>query len=520
MTSTVNDEINNRTKVGTVTGGQPTPHVQVAIIGTGMSGLGVAIKLKKAKVNDFVLLERAGEVGGTWRDNTYPGAACDVMSLLYVYSFAQKSDWGANFATRQELFDYLVEIADRYGVRRHVKFHHEVTGAQWDEKLRRWNIQTSQGDYTAQVLVAGTGYLSDPKLPEVPGFADFQGKVMHSSNWDHDYDLKGRKVAVIGTGASAIQFVPAIQPEVGHMDLYQRTAPWIMPKPVKANKGLHGWALKNFPGYRAFRRGFNKHGREILLFLFSRPALAEKAVGAQALKHLTKSVPDEALRARLTPNFAVACKRLLFSNNWYPAIQSDNVSVIDGEITKVTANGVVGSDGKEREVDAIILGTGFLATKRPIAAQVTGRGGVTLEQHWDSGGMKAFRGSTVPGFPNLFLMLGPNTTLGHSSQSLMIEAQINYVVEAVKTINKRGLASVEVQPEAVEAYNAVIEEKLVGTAWDPQTCNSWYVDSTGRNPSLWPAKVSTFEKGTKKFDVQAYQVATLAGAEKHANVQA
>jgi cation diffusion facilitator CzcD-associated flavoprotein CzcO len=343
---------------------------------------------------------------------------------------------------------------------------------------------------------------------------------MHSSQWDHDYDLKGRKVAVIGTGASAIQFLPAIQPEVGQLDLYQRSAPWIMPKPLKANKGLHGWALRNFPGYRAFRRAFNKRGREILLFLFSRPALAEKTVQDMARKHLVKSVPDEQLRARLTPDFAVACKRLLFSNTWYPAIQSDNVDIIDGDITKVTENGIVGSDGKQREVDAIILGTGFLATKRPIAEKLTGRGGVTLEQHWAEGGMKAYRGSTVAGFPNLFLMLGPNTTLGHSSQSVMIEAQMNYVVEAVKTINKRGLASVEVQPEALERYNQVIEQKLDGTAWDPRTCTSWYADSTGRNPSIWPMKTSTFEKGTRKFDVQAYQVATLTGAEKRANVQA
>jgi cation diffusion facilitator CzcD-associated flavoprotein CzcO len=343
---------------------------------------------------------------------------------------------------------------------------------------------------------------------------------MHSSDWDHDYELTGRKVAVIGTGASAIQFLPAIQPEVGHLDLYQRTAPWVMPKPLKATKGLHGWALKNFPGYRAFRRAFNKRGREILLFLFSRPALAEKAVQAQAFKHLVKSVPDEALRARLTPNFVVACKRLLFSNTWYPALQAANVDIIDGDITKVTANAIVGSDGKEREVDAIILGTGFLATKRPIAEKLTGRGGVTLEQHWAENGMKAYKGSAVPGFPNLFLMLGPNTTLGHSSQSLMIEAQVGYVVDAVKTIIKRGLASVEVQPGAVDSYNKVIEDKLDGTAWDPRTCTSWYADSTGRNPSIWPMKTSTFEKATRKFDVQAYQVATLTGAEKRANVQA
>ncbi|TCO52817.1 flavin-containing monooxygenase [Actinocrispum wychmicini] len=520
MTSTVNDEINKQSPAGTVTGGKPTPHVQVAIIGTGFSGLGVAVKLLENKVTDFVVLERADEVGGTWRDNTYPGVACDVMALLYVYSFAQKSDWKSTFGTRDELFDYLRGIADRYGVRPHIKFNHEVVGAQWDERLRRWNIQTSQGDYTAQVLVAGSGYLSDPVIPNIPGINEFQGKIMHSSKWDHSYDVKDRKVAVIGTGASAIQFVPAIQPEVGHLDLYQRSAPWVMPKPDKPNKGLHGWALKNFPGYRAFRRGFNKRGREILSFIFSNPNIAAKTVQGNAEKYLKKSVPDAELRARLTPNFVVACKRLLFSNKWYPAIQADNVEIIDGEVGRVTPTGIVGSDGKERAVDAIILGTGFQATKRPIAAKLTGRAGITLEQQWDRSGMKAYRGTTVAGFPNLFLMLGPNTTLGHSSQTLMIEAQMNYVIDAVNTINKRGLASVEVQSDVQERYNEFVEKAIEGTAWDPATCNSWYVDSTGRNPSLWPMKTSKFTKSTKKFDVQAYQVATLTGAEKHVRVQA
>ncbi|TCO52338.1 flavin-containing monooxygenase [Actinocrispum wychmicini] len=515
MTST---EINKSERTGT--GGRPTPHVQVAVIGTGFSGLGVAIKLLANNVDDFVVLERADEVGGTWRDNTYPGCACDVMALLYVYSFAQKSDWGSTFGTRQELFDYLRDVTDRFGVRPHIRFNHEVLGAQWDEKLRRWNIQTSQGDYTAQLLVSGSGYLSDPVIPNIPGFENFQGKVMHSSKWDHDYDLKGRKVAVIGTGASAIQFVPAIQSEVGHMDLYQRSAPWVMPKPDKPNTGLHGWALKNFPGYRAFRRGFNKRGREILSFIFSNPDIAAKTVQGNAAKHLKKSVPDPALRARLTPNFSVACKRLLFSNKWYPAIQADNVEIIDGEVGGVTPTGIIGSDGKERQVDTIILGTGFLATKRPIAARITGRGGVKLEEQWDRIGMKAYRGTTVANFPNLFLMLGPNTTLGHSSQTLMIESQMNYVIEAVKTIRGRGLASVEVRADAQELYNRMVEQAIEGTVWDPATCTSWYVDSTGRNPSLWPMKTSKFAKSTKKFDVSAYQVATLAAAEHHTDVKA
>lgn len=520
MTSTVNDEINITEPAVTATGGRPVPHVKVAIIGTGFSGLGTAIRLLDNKITDFVLFERAGEVGGTWRDNSYPGCGCDVASVLYSYSFAQKSDWSSTFGKRNEIFDYIKDVADRYGVEPHIRFNHEVVDARWDESTRRWHIQTTGGDYTAQLLVAGTGYLSDPVFPDVPGLGDFQGKIMHSSRWDHDHNLDGRKVAVIGTGASAIQFVPEIQPKVGHLDLYQRTPPWVGPKPDKPNKGFHGWALRRVPGYRSFRRGFNKRGREILAFLFARPGLAEKTVQGMAQRHLVKSVPDPELRARLTPNFAVACKRLLFSNKWYPAIQQDNVEIVSGDIGKITANGIIGSDGKEREVDTIILGTGFLATKRPIADKLYGRDGVRLSDAWEDGGMKAYRGTTVAGFPNLFLMLGPNTTLGHSSQLVMIEAQVNYVLSALKVMDRRGLASVEVQPEAQELYNSALEAKLEGSVWDPRTCNSWYTDSTGRNPSIWPAKTSVFEKGTKRFDVQAYQVATLTGVEKAARISA
>jgi cation diffusion facilitator CzcD-associated flavoprotein CzcO len=402
-------------------GGSRTPHVKVAIVGTGFSGLGMAIRLLKSGMDDFVLFERAHEVGGTWRDNTYPGANCDVMALLYCYSFAQRSDWIKTFGTQQELYDYLRECADRFGVRPHVRFGHEVVAARWNETVQRWHIETSQGDYTANVLVTATGYLSDPAIPNLPGLADFQGEMFHSSRWNHDFDLTGKRVAVIGTGASAIQFVPAIQPQVGHLDLYQRTPPWVGPKPDKPNKGLHRFALRYVPGYRAFRRGFNKWGREILAaVLFAKPQVAQKTVQGMPAKHLAKSVPDPELRARLTPNYTAGCKRLLFSNTWYPAIQQPNVEVVSTGIDRVGPNYIVDVDGNQREIDAIILGTGFLATERPIAKRIWGKGGAKLADVWDEGGMAAYRGTTVAGFPNLFMLLGPNTTLGHSSMTLMI----------------------------------------------------------------------------------------------------
>ena len=488
-----------------------TPHVRIAIVGTGFSGLGTAIRLLQAGIDDFVLLERAGEVGGTWRDNTYPGAECDVMALLYCFSFAQNPNWQKTFGTRAELFDYLRELADRFGVRKHVKFHHEMLAADWDETARHWKIRTSKGDYTAQILVTGTGYLSDPIVPDLPGLSDFEGKLFHSSKWDHDYELAGKRVAVIGTGASAVQFVPKIQPQVEHLDVFQRTPAWIGPKADKPTGKGKRWLLRHFPGYLNFRRNFNMWGREVLAFMMARPSVAEKTLGGMVGKHLQKSVTDPELRATLTPEFTVGCKRMLFSNSYYPAIQQSNVDVVTDGIAKVGANSITTADGRTREIDAIILGTGFRATDRPVAGQITGRGGVTLAQAWQTDGMTAHRGTTVAGFPNLFMMLGPNTTLGHSSQTVMIEAQIAYVLDAVQTMDKRGLTSVEVHADAQRAWTESVQAKQQGSVWNAGNCQSWYLDSHGRNPSIWPTYTWKFRRELKKFDLANYQVAVLAG---------
>jgi cation diffusion facilitator CzcD-associated flavoprotein CzcO len=494
-----------RTGTDTAPGGRgPTRHLRVAVIGTGFSGLGTAVRLLQSGIDDFLVFERADEVGGTWRDNNYPGSACDVMSHLYSFSFARNPEWKSTFAKRDELFAYLRDVADRFGVRPHIRFGHELVAARWDDGERHWRIETSQGDYTAQVLVTGTGYLSEPSVPDIKGLPDFRGKIFHSSNWDHEHDLKGRRVAVIGTGASAIQFVPKIQPEVAHLDLYQRTPAWIGPKSDKPNSALHTRMLRSVPGYQGFRRNFNKWGREVLAFAWARPKVAGK-VQKMASDHLKKSVPDEALRAKLTPDYVVACKRLLFSNTWYPAIQQPNVDLITDGIEEVRATSIVGRDGVEREIDTIILGTGFAATDRPVARRIWGRDGVQLREAWKDG-MSAHRGTTVAGFPNLFMLLGPNTALGHSSQTVMIEAQITYVLDALKKIEKRGLASVEVRPQAQEAYNKTLDGRLEGSVWTD--CQSWYQDANGRNSSIWPTYTWRFRAGTKRFDLSEYQLAS------------
>lgn len=490
-------------------------NVRVAVIGTGFSGLGMAIRLRQEGIEDFLVFERADEVGGTWRDNSYPGCACDVMSLLYSFSFAQNPNWKTTFGKRTELFDYLRDCADRFLVRPHIRFGHELLAARWDEIGRRWRIETNQGEYTAQILVTGTGYLSDPVIPALPGLETFQGKMFHSASWDHSHELFGRRVAVVGTGASAIQFVPQIQPEVGHLDLYQRTAPWVAPKADKTVPAIQFWMRRNVPGYQNFRRNFNMWGREILAFMLARPKVIEKTIQGMASKHLAKSIQDPELRARLTPNYAAGCKRLLFSNDYYPALCQPNVQVVTDAISRVEPDSIVTADGSRREVDTIILGTGFQATARPIAQRLWGRDGVGLAEAWKDG-MSAYLGTTIAGFPNLFMLLGPNTTLGHSSQTVMIEAQIGYVIDGLKRMAHRGLASVEVRPQAQSAYNDRLDSRLEGTVWNAGNCRSWYLDGSGRNPSIWPTYTWRFRRQTQRFDLDSYQVATSVGAQRRA----
>lgn len=317
-------------------------------------------------------------------------------------------------------------------------------------------------------------------------------------------------MAVIGTGASAIQFVPKIQPVVGRLAVYQRTAPWVAPKADKAIPALQVWMRHHVPGYQNFRRNFNMWGREVLAFIMARPAVMAQTLQGMATKHLEAGVTDPELRARLTPDYSVGCKRLLFSNDWYPAITSPDVDVVTDGIDRVGPRSIVSRDGTEREVDTIILGTGFSATDRPVARRITGRDGRTLAQHWEQG-MSAYAGTTVTGFPNLFMLLGPNTTLGHSSQTVMIEAQIEHVIGALQVMEARDLASVEVRPQVQAAYNEQLDDRLEGTVWNAGNCSSWYRDAAGRNPSIWPTYTWRFRQATH-FDVADYQIATSVGA--------
>ena len=479
--------------------------VEVAIVGTGFAGLGMAIKLREAGFEDVVVLERGGDVGGTWRDNTYPGAACDVPSHLYSFSFAPNPDWSRSFSAQPEILDYLRRCADRHGVRDLTRFGHEVTAASWDETDDRWDITTTRGQFRARYLIGGMGPLAEPSIPDVPGLDEFQGEMWHSARWDHGSDLTGKRVAVIGTGASAIQFVPEIQPVVEHLDVYQRTAPWVM---RRRDRAISGWERRLYrvaPGVQLLVRAAIYWARECFFLGFKRAPGILRMGQRLATRQLRAQVHDRSLRARLTPAYSMGCKRVLLSNDYYPALVQPNVDVVAGGIERITATGVVGRDGVERRADVIIFGTGFHATEPPQMDVLRGRRGVTLREAWTDG-MSAFKGTAVNGFPNLFMLVGPNTGLGHNSMVYMIESQVAYVVEALSHLRSERLGVIEVREDAERAWNDKVQSAMTGTVWMTGGCASWYLDGSGRNTTLWPGFSFEFRRELRRFDPASYRL--------------
>jgi cation diffusion facilitator CzcD-associated flavoprotein CzcO len=478
-----------------------TKHVRIAIVGSGFSGLGMAIALRRDGVEDFVVLERAEDVGGTWRDNTYPGCACDVPSHLYSFSFEPNPRWTRTFSPQQEIWDYLRHCARKYGVLPYIRFGHELRSASWDDAKQRWTIETSAATFTAQVLVAATGALSEPSLPSLPGLESFRGKVFHSARWDHDHDLRGRRVAVVGTGASAIQFVPRIQPQVAQMHVFQRTPAWIMPHPDRALRPWERRVYGMLPQLQLLMRAGIYWAREtfVIGFLRNNMRLASRI----ARRHLAEQVPDPVLRAKLTPDYTIGCKRILISDEFYPALQQPNVDLVTERIASVGEHSIVTADGVERDVDTIIFGTGFHVTDMPIASRVRGRDGVPMADMWH-GSPQALLGTGVAGFPNFFIMLGPNTGLGHTSQVVMIESQIAYIAGALRHMSAHGVATFEVRPDAQSRYNDEVQSRLQGTVWNSGGCRSWYLDRNGRNSTLWPGSTWSFRTRTRRFQAEDY----------------
>jgi cation diffusion facilitator CzcD-associated flavoprotein CzcO len=480
-------------------------HVRVGIIGAGFAGLGMAISLKQRGVEDFVVWERDGDVGGTWWANTYPGCQCDIPSHLYSFSFALNPDWGRTYATQPEIEAYIQRVTEEYGLRPHVETDCAVTNATWDDASDRWTVTTEKGVFTADVIVAAPGPLSEPSVPDLPGLDTFEGTTFHTADWNHDHDLTGRRVAVVGTGASAIQAVPQIQPAVESLTVFQRTPPWVLPHSDRPITDAERAIYTRFPALqRAVRTGVY-FGRELLVpGLAYRPKLMN-LVQKLATRHLEKAIADPDLRARLTPDYAIGCKRMLPSNRWYPTLTKPNVDLVTDGIDHIRPDGIVTSTGELRQVDTIIFATGFHVTDIRIADRVTGRSGRTLSEEWN-GSPRAYRGTTVPGFPNLFFLVGPNTGLGHNSIIFMIEAQLAYVMDALEHMHARNASRLDVRPEAERAYNAHIQAKLARSVWNTGGCSSWYLDRNGRNATIWPDFTFRFWGQMRRFDPQAYEL--------------
>jgi cyclohexanone monooxygenase len=486
-------------------------HVSVGILGAGFGGLGTAIRLSQRGERDFLVFERAADVGGTWWANTYPGCQCDIPSHLYSFSFAPNPNWTRTYPKQPELRDYLRATAEKFGVYDRIRFDTEVIDASWDEGASLWRISTSQGDYTADVMVAAPGPLSEPSIPDLPGIEGFEGTIFHTARWNHDHDLRGKRVAVVGTGASAIQAVPEIAQQVAHLDVIQRTPPWVVPHRDRPITRVERALYKAVPPLQRLVRAGVYFSRELLVpGLVYRPQIL-KAVEKLARKHLSDQVPDEQLRAKVTPDYTIGCKRILPSNTWYPALGRENVELVTDAITEIRPDGYVTADGKLHEVDTIIFATGFFVTDIPLADIVTGKEGKRLSEVWQRS-PQAYRGTAMAGFPNLFLLVGPNVGLGHNSIVFMIEAQITYVLGALEQMHAHGAGRVEVRPDAVVAYNNRLQSKMGKTVWNTGGCASWYIDAEGKNTTIWPDFTFRFWKETREFDAAAYELTAVRPA--------
>ncbi|MGA2926486.1 MAG: NAD(P)/FAD-dependent oxidoreductase [Solirubrobacteraceae bacterium] len=477
--------------------------VRLAIVGSGFAGLGMAVNLKRAGIDDFAVLERADDVGGTWRDNTYPGCQCDVPSTLYSFSFAPNPAWTHTYPLQGEIWAYLRRVADEFGVTPHIRFDHPVVAAAWDQDSQRWALETPHGTLRAQVLVLATGLLSEPAIPSPVGLERFGATTFHSAAWDHKHELAGKRVAVIGTGASAIQFVPKIQPRVAQLQIYQRTPPWIMPHPDRPTTRVERAVWNAMPRSQHASRVAIWAAREsLVLGLAIQPRLMG-ALEAAARAHLRAQISDPDLRRRLTPRYRLGCKRMLISDDYYPALRESNVELIEAGVQEIRPRSLLAGDGSEREVDTIIFATGFRVTTPPFAAFVRGRDGMLLADAWNRG-MSAYLGTTIAGFPNAFMLVGPNTGLGHSSMIYMIESQIAYVMDALRTIDRAGAAAVDVRREVQAAYNDELQQRLARTVWNAGGCRSWYLDASGRNTTLWPSFTFAFRERTRRFKPSDY----------------
>ncbi len=493
------------------------PDVTVAIIGTGFSGLCMAILLKKAGIESFTVFEKAGEVGGTWRDNDYPGAACDVPTHLYSFSFDPNPRWGHMWAQQNEILDYMKGCARKYDLYPHIRFNSEITDAAFDAASGKWTINTRDGAVCrARAMVMGVGGLHIPQLPDIDGIRSFEGKMFHSARWDHSYDLTGKNVAVIGTGASAIQFVPEIAPKVKKLNLFQRTPPWIFPRPKTMNRkiGKREQALyARVPALQRLQRNAMFLGGEAgAVAMVHRPEWLKYAE-VLSKNYIRQAIRDPKIQAAVTPDYRIGCKRILGSSDYYPALNRPNVELVTGGIESIGPSGIRTRDGAQREVDAIIFGTGFDVGGGLRKFNMTGLDGRRSEEML-ANRLEHYLGISISGFPNLFVLLGPNTGLGQNSIIFMIEAQANYALKCIQEIRRRDLAWMDVKPEVQSAFTADIQERMKNTVWATGGCQSWYKSEDGTNVTLWPGFCTEYWLKTRRPDFRNYRLQPRGAAVK------
>ena len=476
--------------------------MRIVIIGGGFAGLGTAIRLRQAGIDDFEILERSDDLGGTWRDNSYPGCAVDVESHLYSYSFAPNPDWSHVYSPQEEIWAYIRRCADEYDVTSRIRFGHEVTGAAWDEARQLWSIETSAGDVEAEVLISGMGPLSHPALPDIPGVESFAGPCFHSARWNHDHDLAGERVAVIGTGCSAAQLIPEIQPRVGRLLVFQRTPAWTLPRMNRRITRVERSLYRRLPALQRLARTRQYVRREGLAFLLHKPA---RMRGLEALMRLRlrRHVRDPDLRAKLTPTYRIGCKRIVISDDYHRTLTRPNVDVVTSGIREIRPSSIVTEDGVEHPIDTIIFATGFGVMQ--VADPLRGRDGVPLAERW-APRREAYLGTTVAGYPNYFMLVGPNTATGHTSVLLYVEAQIEYIIESLKHLERHRLSSLDVRPEVQAGFNDDLRRRLDGTIWTAGGCQSWYLDADGGTSAIWPGYTREFRRALRTFDARDYRL--------------
>ena len=482
-------------------------HTRALIIGSGFSGLGMGIELQRRGV-DFLILEKADEIGGTWRDNTYPGCACDIPSHMYSFSFEPKPDWTHMWSFQPEIQNYLLGVTEKYGLRRYIRFGAHVDRAQWDDDEQRWHVFTDDGgEFIAQFLISGAGGLHIPLIPEFEGLDDYLaagGAAFHSAQWDHGVDITGKRVAVIGTGASAIQIVPEIVKDVAGLQLYQRTPAWVMPRPNNPIPEGMQRVFANVPGTRAAMRAGIYWIHEAVGFAMTKQPRLLKLGELMGKWNIRRSIKDRELRRKLTPDYRAGCKRILNSDTYYRGIADPKTDVITDRIARFTPTGIVTADGRERPVDVVVFATGFHVTDSYTYVDIKGPDGEDLVDRWNAEGIAALRGITVAGMPNLFFLLGPNTALGHNSVVFMIESQIRYAGQAIAAVDRAGAQALAPTRDAQDSYNDELQHDLSGTVWSTGGCRSWYLDEHGVNRTLWSGMTWQYWLATRRFKAAEY----------------